>query len=398
MSDEVPVSKTADATISSRGRSVGLISASTFFYWTALYIYVPVLSVYAQSKGASLSMVGLIVAVYAFPQLALRIPLGIWSDSLGRQKPLVIAGIGMVTLGAITLIVAPNPLFLAISRVLTGIGAAAWGMYTIYLVSFYPANRSGQVIAILNLICSGALVVATLAGGAISNVWGERYAFIAAAVLGLISFIVVLFAKENRIQVTDHRSWRGFTQVAKKPLLLVVSLMGVLLFYAQFSGTLGFVPIYAAKIGASDTELGILTMLTMGVSMVGALLVAPMVRRYGHVFTIVSAALMLGLALLLVPFVSNVFILEGLQSLNGLGQGILTVELMALSIYGVAPNQRATSMGFYQAVYAVGMLVGPMTSGFLADRFGLGLVFYLSAGLCAVVAGLAFLPVLPRKD
>ena len=71
--------------------------------------------------------------------------------------------------------------------------------------------------------------------------------------------------------------------------------------------------------------------------------------------------------------------------------------LMALSIKSIAPQQRATAMGFYQAVYAVGMIAGPMVSGVLADNMGLSSVFYLSASLLLVIVGMAFLPVL-RKD
>ena len=78
--------------LSSQYRPALLICISTFFFWAALYLYVPILPVYAQSLGASLSGVGIIVATYAMPQVALRIPMGIWSDYLGRRKPLVIMG------------------------------------------------------------------------------------------------------------------------------------------------------------------------------------------------------------------------------------------------------------------------------------------------------------------
>ena len=70
---------------------------------------------------------------------------------------------------------------------------------------------------------------------------------------------------------------------------------------------------------------------------------------------------------------------------------------MALSIWAVAPEQRATAMGFYQAVYSVGMLVGPLMSGFLADSLGLASVFYLCALLSLVMGGMAYLRIIPRR-
>ena len=377
-------------------RSVRLIAVSTFFFWIGLYLYVPILPVYAQSRGASLSVVGIIVAAYAVPQLLLRIPFGIWSDSLGRQKPLIIGGTIMIILGAAGLMFSPNPLVLGISRVVTGIGAAVWGMYTVYMVSFYETRRSARAIAVLNIVCSGALVVATLSGGAISNYMGAGYTFLLAACMGGVSLVIVLFARERRVVRKASISWKGIVRVARRPLLITVSVMGIFSFFAQFTGTLGFLPVYAASIGASDAELGILTMLTMGISMAGALLVEPLVKRIGNAVTIAAAALMLGAALLLVPFIDEVPLLYVVQVFNGLGQGMLTTHLMSLSIFDVGPGQRATAMGFYQAMYAIGMLSGPLVSGFIADSWGLAVVFYLCAVLCLIVGGLGFSPVVRR--
>jgi len=89
--------------------------------------------------------------------------------------------------------------------------------------------------------------------------------------------------------------------------------------------------------------------------------------------------------------------LEAIMVAYGLGSGVLGTILMALSIRSVAPQQRATAMGVYQAIYAAGMLLGPLLSGVVGDSLGLASVFYLSASLCLVVAGLAFLPVIPRR-
>ena len=79
-----------------------LFCIATFFYWTALYLYVPVLPVYAQSLGANLSMVGVIISSYGIAQLLLRIPIGVWTDALGRRKPWVAVGIVTVSLADIS--------------------------------------------------------------------------------------------------------------------------------------------------------------------------------------------------------------------------------------------------------------------------------------------------------
>jgi predicted MFS family arabinose efflux permease len=71
---------------------------------------------------------------------------------------------------------------------------------------------------------------------------------------------------------------------------------------------------------------------------------------------------------------------------------------MVLSIRGLPPQQQATAMGVFQAVYAIGMLAGPLASGFLGSSLGLSTVFYLAASLVIIVAILAFLPVFSRRE
>ena len=46
---------------SNRG-SVALFCLANYLFWASLYLYVPILPVYAQSLGAGLSMVGIVVA------------------------------------------------------------------------------------------------------------------------------------------------------------------------------------------------------------------------------------------------------------------------------------------------------------------------------------------------
>jgi len=379
-------------------RSILLIFISTFFFWAAIYFYAPVLPVYAESLGANLTTVGIIGAAYALPQLLFRIPIGIWSDSLGRRKPLVIGGIIMVFLGALGLWISPNPWSLSVFRGLVGVGSASWVAFTIYAVSFYPENSTTQAVGILNFIMSAALTITTALGGLVADTWGEKTAFLTAAILAIVALVFVLFARENRMPKTQSLSREGFKQVTRRPLLIVVSIMAILLFFAEFMSVWGFVPVYAARIGASDTELGILTMLASGVSMVGSLVVAPMIKRWGNIFTLVLGSIILGLSLLAVPFIHNMPLLDSVQMLNGLGWGMLLTQLMALSIHNTATQQRATTMGFFQATYAIGMLMGPLVSGFLADTFGLAVIFYFSAAICLLVIGMAYLPVLPRRQ
>ena len=143
-------------------RDVIFFSVGVFFFWTALYIYIPILSVYAQSLGASLSMVGLIVAAYAIPQFLFRIPLGILFDSLRRRKWLITVGILITSAGALGLAVGSNTWAVFGARILTGVGAATWVAFTVYFVAYYPASEAPRAIGIINSVQGAALVIVHL--------------------------------------------------------------------------------------------------------------------------------------------------------------------------------------------------------------------------------------------
>ncbi len=148
---------------------------------------------------------------------------------------------------------------------------------------------------------------------------------------------------------------------------------------------------------ASNADLGIITMLALASSAVAALVVMYLAERWGDTITIVLGAVLIGVSLLAMPFINKVYLLELVQISYGLGRGALMTIFMALSIRAVPRHQQATAMGVYQAIYAVGMLTGPLVSGSLADSLGLASVFYLSTSLCLVIAVVACLPVMPRR-
>ena len=379
-------------------RSILCFCAAAFFYWTSLYLYVPVLPIYAQSLGASLSMVGVVIASYALPQLLLRIPVGLCFDSIRNRKALVALGLVTASAGALGLGLAGNVWHLCLARALTGAAAAAWVAFTVLLTSYYPQESAARAIGLINSVNGTAMVVATSSGGAIAEMFGYRHAFLTAAVLGLVGLLALSFAIQPPVARRPQSiSRRSFRQVATHPLLLTVTSIAILAQFANFAGIFGFTPVYAASIGASSADLGIITMMALAASVVAALTSVRVAERWGYTFTIALGAVLMGGGLLSIPSITSIYLLGAVQLAIGFGRGTLNTTTMALTIYSAPPEQRATAMGVYQALYAIGMIAGPLVSGSLADSFGLSSVFYLCASLCLVIAAIAFLPIVPRR-
>lgn len=357
---------------------------TTFFFWAALYIFVPILPVYAESVVDSLAMVGVVISSYALPQLLFRIPIGLYYDAAARRKPIVAMSVVVAVAGALGLAVADGGGTLFLGRAMTGVAAAGWVAFTTFFTGYYPAERSARAIGSINAVQQVALVAATGSGGILADACGYQAVFLVAAGLALVALGALVFAGEPavapRIRLTG-----GLRSVATSPLLVASGAMSILLQFAAFSSIFGFIPSYGASIGASNSQLGVITMVTLAASAVAALGSVRIAERFGYTVALCLGAALLGGSLLLVPATTTAEALALVQLVTGLGRGGLATLLMALSIRSAPSGARATAMGVYQAVYAIGMLVGPLASGVIADSLDLDAVFRLSGILALAI-------------
>lgn len=352
-----------------------------FLFWMSLYLYVPTLPTYAQSKTENLAMVGIILAQQGLWQAAIRLPLGIASDWLGRRKPFIAAGIILAGLGAWVLAVAKSANGLIVGRAITGLAAGTWVPQIVAFSSLFPAQEAIRASAILSLAGSLGRVLGTGATGALNDLGGYSLAFFAAIGVAALAFASLLPTHEV-IQPRLRPSWRNLGQLISRRDVLLPSLLAAIGQYANWATTFAFLPILAKQMGAADTALSILVSMHIGVIVLGNLAAAAIANRLGARplvrFNILLLSAGLGGAAL-APSLPLIFVS---QFSLGLAQGLGHPVLMGLSIRQVADGERTTAMGLHQALYGVGMFCGPWLSGLLADALGIRPMFGLTAFFC----------------
>ena len=105
----------------------------------------------------------------------------------------------------------------------------------------------------------------------------------------------------------------------------------------------------------------------------------------------------MAVTMLIVPLINNIPLLAVAQGVSGFGRGLVYPLLMGLSIREISGEDRATAMGVFQAVYAIGMFLGPTTAGAVADAVGLSGAFIV-AGTVSLIAAAAALTLLGRTN
>lgn len=369
---------------------------SMFLYWGALYVYSPILSVYAQSLGASFTTVGLVVGAYGFVQMWLRIPLGVWSDRLGRRLPFLYAGHFFNLVGCLGLAMAPTPIYLIAFRGVLGISAATWVAFTVLFASYFPPDQSPKAMGVVTAINGISLIVVNGSGGQIAQMWGMGATFYAGAVLAAMGLVATVPIKEHR----THRQPPTFKQIWRimtHPALMLIAVITALNHYTFWATTFGFIPVHAANLGASKLALGIIGV----AALVPYTLTAPMnhhfAARLGENRAVFTGILVMAVTMFLVPLIHNIPLLAVAQGASGFGRGLVYPLLMGLSIREISGEDRATAMGVFQAIYAIGMFLGPATAGAVADVAGLAGAFII-AGAVSVVAAVAGLTLIGRTN
>jgi MFS family permease len=362
-----------------------LTSLSVGFYWVSMYLYVPTLPVYAQTKTANLALIGTVLAQYGLWQAIVRFPLGILSDWLGRRRPFIFLGFLLAGLGAWLMGSAASIQGLLVGRAVTGLAAASWVIMVVAFSSLFPAREAVRASAIISLINSASIMLATTFTGVLNNLGGYSLAFTLAALAAGLAVLVYLPVKEVRLE-RKSQSVQAIGRLVTRKDVLLPSELNTLAQYTNFATTFGFIPILARQFGASNITQSLLVSMNLALGITGNLLTTTLVRRFGARRLVLSGFLAMVLGIVLLWRAQSLAWIFPAQLLLGLGFGLAYPALMGKSIEQVDSAQRSTAMGLHQALYGIGMFAGPWLSGILAKSIGVQPMFGVTAAGVLILA------------
>jgi len=383
------VSQQRPITSSPGNAAIILFSLGILIFWAAMYVYTPVFPVYAGVLGADLTTVGLAVGAYGLTQMLLRIPLGMWSDSLGKRRVFVVAGMLICALAAVGFAFSRTPAGLIVFRGVMGIAASTWVCSTVLFTSYFAGRHPSVPLSIMTFASSLGQLLGVASGGVIAQQLGWIAPFWASFILSLIGAVILAQSPEDSTAKAMPVSRDGILRTARSRSLILACILGAIMQYVTWSTVNGFTPVLAAdRLGASRAQLGYLTTTGLIAYSAVALFTPRLVRIIGEAPALVLSFSLMAVGVLPTPLVTVLPALAALQVIGGVGRGFVYTLLLSLSIKETAAQDRASAMGAFQAVYALGMFIGPSLSGSIADALGLDAVFVLCGVLC-----LACLPI-----
>lgn len=208
---------------------------------------------------------------------------------------------------------------------------------------------------------------------------------------GLITLLLSFNIKEENPQKGEHDISDLISICANKRLLLF-SFIALIQQGVQLTTSMSFTNQVLGNLGASNTLIGISSIIYMISSVVFSALSSNNVFKGGPKKLIPTVLIIIAIYCVLVPSVNSIPIIMMLQILPGTSSGILFSCATSEAMKEVKPFQKSTAMGFFQAFYAIGMTAFPMMTGNLASRFSMSAGFFVLAAIaiCGCVIAVCF--------
>ncbi len=353
--------------------------------WFSIYVYVPTLSTYCEKMGASYTLIGTVLSSYGFVQMLCRLPIGILSDITKKRKLFMLLGLGFALASGAGFLVVKSPELLIFCRALSGFCASTWAIYMISFSSGFSEKEQAKALGIASSGMFVGQVPATFLGGVIAQIWGERATFIVAIITAVLGMLLFTKISEPVIREIQPLKLRSFVGLLKNKNLVFYSLMAVFLQIALYTGASGFIPNILRDLGANNFILGLATSFsTLPAIFSSALSGSFFKEKVGAKVSLLIAFFLMAATLVAMVFIEQIWLILGILLLSGLAKGLLQSLLNALAVMDVQPQLRSTGAAFFQSVYGIGMTLGPIIAGALADAYNMNVSFMVVGGITMI--------------
>lgn len=358
-----------------------VLAVCVFTSTLGIGIVSPLLPLYINELGATDIWLGIIVAAYFFSN-SITVPIaGRLSDKKGRKLFLTI---GLFAYSVISLgyLIANTAGLLTLVRLVHGIaGAVTIPVAVAYIGDLSPESEEGKWMGYANAAFFSGFGFGPLLGGVLSEHLGMNAAFLTMSGLNMVAFFISLFALP---EVRVRREEEGFNLSFKEmsDSALVRGLFSYRITEALGRGGLAtFLPIFAAGLGMNISLIGVL----ISANILSITLFAPLAglaadRINRRILTILGVV---GFSFLLVIMTFAVTFWQLMTVL--LFQGLVSAFSMAASTaIGVEEGRRfgmGSTMSVLFLAMGIGMAIGPVMAGGIAEALDTKSVFYVAAAI-----------------
>ncbi len=375
------------------------ILAANFLLYFGFWLLIPLLPFYLRENyGLAESAIGVILSCYTVSALTVRPFSGYLLECFAR-KPLYILAYAVFTAVFLGYIVSGVLTIFVMLRVVHGLafGTVTLGGNTL-VVDIMPSERRGEGLGYYGLANNIAMSVGPMTGLALHGVLPYEAIFAVSMTACLVGFGCALGVKVPA-RVRAVGSSRPSAVGLDRFILLkgLPASLALLLLSIPFGSTTNFVAMYVEQIGLHAPASIFFVLLALGLG--GSRIFAGRYVDKGYVtecihygfYLVIFALLLLASCAWLVEFCRPLAEIGFLivPFVQGVGFGIIFPAYNTLYINLGRHDQRATATSTYLTAWDVGVGLGFVIAGVIAEHFSFSAV-YLIGGLLSIVSMIYF--------
>ncbi|CAM4340548.1 MFS transporter [Jeotgalicoccus halotolerans] len=378
-----------------------IIVIANFFIFTSFQMTLPTLPLYVQEIGSNETWVGIIVGIFTFSALLIRPFGGKLLDTTGRA-PVFLIGLAILVLSLYSLAISTTILILVIVRIVQGVG---WGLSNTasgtIASDLVPKDRRGEGLGFFGLSGNLALAIGPALGLFLVDHIAFSTLFIICGSLTLIALVLALNVRyvkpepltDSEIQ-EDADTAERFNFIEKRALPA-----SALLFFITFTfgGIATFLPAYTFQQGFQSHYIQIYFVLYALALVTTRFFAGRIYDRRGLPIVFIPGIILIISGLTLLAILNSPVYLFAGAILYGLGFGTVQPALQASAINSTPIRKRGMANATYFSAFDLGVGLGAITFGLVAQYADYSSIYWISAGSGALSLLLFFILRSTRK-
>lgn len=341
--------------------------------------------------GEAAVWAGLVSGVTPF-MVALSAPY--WSLQANKRGPRPVMMAILATLATAVALsgFAQTPMQLLVLRTLQGLVGGFVPIGLAIIVFAIPEEKHPWAMGLYQASLVMGLVFGPLLGGLAADVFGYRTPFFMFSALSAICCLGVYkwmptLSFPHKEQESQWSLLRYFLGISK------VRMLAILMFLCNFgiTGIGPILPLYIKHYMPVDesylaTIVGIIIFGAGICSALASLSIAKMAKLMGMHRILLIATIGVSIFFILQYMMPDVWSLGICRSIAGFFMGLITPVANTLISLSVPVERKGIVFGALSGFVMMGNVLGPMISGMVANWFGYGMVFWMTAAIFAVAA------------
>lgn len=334
-------------------------------------VVIPILPFYAESYGASATVLGLLLTSYAGMQFLFAPVWGRLSDRHGR-RPVMLSTIAGTAVALTALGLAPTLVWVFAARIAGGMFGANISVASAYITDATREEDRTKYMGLLGASFAIGFILGPGIGGVLAP-YGYHVPLLVAAGLAGLNWVLAFFQLEESVDVeaaekaTADRSRKPFVWPSSPRARWICVAYFVFVYSVSHLETV-FAFLMMDQFGYDALHVaGILVL--MGVIMAGIQggAIRPLAKRFGERNLWIAGTLILAPCLAVVPFIHNVWILLMPLAASSVGRGLVHPSMLSLVSQAAGREERGLVMGAFQSSASLARVAGPFVAGALYD-------------------------------